>query len=77
MKILKGSTWPLWLFSRESWKLISRRDCAENLPGLILTVEEGRWEVEPGEKEESTVEEEVWWEGSRGGDWGLWGGRGW
>ena len=57
----------MWLFSRESWKLISRRDCAENSPGLILTVEEGRWEVEPGEKEESTVEEEVWW-GRMGGD---------
>jgi len=29
---------------------------------LILTVEEGRWEEEePGEKVESTVEEE-WWE---------------
>ena len=42
--------------------------CAVYSPGLILTVEEGRWEVEPGEKEESTVEEEVWWEGSRGGD---------
>ena len=68
MKILKGSTWPLWLFSRESLKLILRRDLAENSPGLIFTVEEGRCEVEPGEKEESTVEEEVWWEGRMGGD---------
>ena len=68
MKISKGSTWPLWLFSRESWKLILRRDLAENSPGLIFTVEEGRCEVEPGEKEESTVEEEVWWEGRMGGD---------
>ena len=29
-----------------------------DLPGFILTVDEGRWEVEPGEKVESTVEEE-------------------
>ena len=42
--------------------------CAVYSPGLILTVEEGRWEVEPGEKEESTVEEEVWCEGRMGGD---------
>ena len=35
---------------------------------MILTVEEGRWEVEPGEKEESTVEDDVWWEGKMGGD---------
>ena len=38
------------------------------LPGFIFTVEEGRWEVEPGEKEESTVEDDVWWEGRMGGD---------
>ena len=49
-------------------KLILNRNCAENSPGLIFTVEEGRWEVEPGEKEESTVEEEVWCEGRMGGD---------
>ena len=40
---------------------------SENSPGLIFTVEEGRCEVEPGEKEESTAEEEVWW-GRIGGD---------
>ena len=49
-------------------------------PGLILTVEEGRWEVEPGEKEESTAEEELWlWcecDGSTGGDSGRCGGSG-
>ena len=28
-------------------------------PGLILTVDEGRCEEEPGEKEESTAEEEL------------------
>ena len=58
----------MWLFSRESLKLILRKDCTQNSPGLIFTVEDGRWEVEPGEKEESTVEEEVWWEGRIGGD---------
>ena len=58
-------------------KLILTCDCVDHSPGLIFTVEEGRCEVEPGEKEESTVEEEVWWEGRMGGDWGLWGGRGW
>ena len=48
-------------------------------PGFILTVDDGRCEVDPGENEESTVEEEEWWEwdGSTGGDRGLWGGRGW
>ena len=28
-------------------------------PGFILTVDDGRWEEEPGEKEESTAEEEL------------------
>ena len=68
MKILKGSSWLFVAFSGESLKLTLTQNCAENSPGLIFTVEEGRWDVEPGENEESTVEDEVWCEGSMGGD---------
>ena len=48
-------------------------------PGLILTVDDGRCEEDPGENEESTVDVELWWEceGRTGGDRGRWGGRGW
>ena len=60
------------LFSLYFWVIFYCND----LPGFILTVEEGRWEVEPGEKLESTVEEE-WWEWRGGGERGRWGGRGW
>ena len=43
-----------------------------------MTVEEGRWEVEPGEKEESTALVLVeWWAGRTGGESGRCGGSGW
>lgn len=38
--------------------ILLRINRADYLPGFILTVDEGRWEVEPGEKEESTADTE-------------------